>query len=88
MEIWIILEKFHILGAVGIESGEGQKPVGEGGRVGWGAIGEIQLLPPKGHAKTHIFNNKHWGPNYEQARAISLNQTWHIAMILRNQSNI
>ena len=28
-----MLEKFHILGAVGIESGEGQKPVGEG-RVG------------------------------------------------------
>ena len=51
VEIWIILEKFHILGAVGIESGEGQKPVGEGGRVGWGAIGEIQPLPTKGHAK-------------------------------------
>ena len=26
--------------------------------MGWGAIGEIQPLPPKGHAKTHIFNNK------------------------------
>ena len=40
VEIWIILEKFHILGAVGIESGEGQKPVGEGGRVGGAPSGK------------------------------------------------
>ena len=43
----MMLEKFHILSAVGIESGEGQKPVGVGGWVGWGAIGGNPTTPSK-----------------------------------------
>ena len=59
VEIRILLEKFHILGAVGIESEDGAETSWGVREGGWGAIGEIQPLPPKGHAKTHIFNNKH-----------------------------